>query len=391
MALSSLPDSIRPAWREAAQARRASYLETLQALVESESPTRNRAATDSTAALLKTMLEQRGWQVSSAPRNPLQDAEDLGDHIIARWPAEGDDNTLLLAHYDTVWPVGTLETMPYTLEDDRAYGPGSLDMKAGITASIEALALIQAEQARLRGPVTLLISSDEEIGSISSRVLIEDLAKQHQRVLVVEPGRDDGALKVGRKGTAMFRARFQGVSAHAGNNPEDGASALRELAHFLLYAENLQDSSKQTSVNLTVAQGGSVSNVIAENAQASLDMRVLDVAEAERVDSALRHYQPQDKRVSLQLEGGLNRPPLALTPANQALFEEANALGAAMNLHWEGAIVGGGSDGNFTSALGIPTLDGLGSVGQGPHARHEHIRIRDSLDRLALLAALLVG
>jgi glutamate carboxypeptidase len=237
--------------------------------------------------------------------------------------------------------------------------------------------------------VTLLVTSDEETGSHHSRALIERLAREHERVLVLEPGRDDGALKVGRKGVGQIHLQLNGRSAHAGNNPEDGASALRELAHLLLYVEDQADGVAGTTVNLTVARGGTTGNVIAEQAEAEVDLRVLAASEADRVQRALDAYEPRDERVGVRITGGLNRPPLERTQANEALWNEARAKGAALGLHLEGAVVGGGSDGSFTSALGIATLDGLGSVGAGPHARHEHIRVGPTLERVALLAALL--
>jgi glutamate carboxypeptidase len=183
---------------------------------------------------------------------------------------------------------------------------------------------------------------------------------------------------------------FKGISAHAGNNPKDGASAIKELANFLFFAESLTDYDQGTTVNLTVAKGGTVSNVIAEEAHASLDMRALKLSEAERVEKALRSYQPKDTRVTLSITGGVNRPPLEFDEKNQKLFAEAKDAMTTLGFDLEGATVGGGSDGNFTSALGVPTLDGLGSAGEGPHAKHEHIRITETLDRLALVIAMLV-
>jgi glutamate carboxypeptidase len=355
----------------------------LRALVALESPTRDKPAADVLAGHLQERLRGEGWQVAR------QAQREVGDHLIARMDAPGHAATLILAHYDTVWPVGTLREMPFRLEEDSAYGPGILDMKAGINSALQAVALAKGLGRELRGPVTLLVTSDEEQGSRTSRGLIEGLSLEHQRVLVVEPARDDGALKVGRKGVGGFEVAFSGRSAHAGNSPESGASALRELAHFLFYAEDLSSLERGTSVNLTVAQGGSVSNVIAEVAAASLDFRALTAGEAERVVEALGRYEPRDGRVQVRVTGGLNRPPLELTPANKALFDDAVACGAAMDLNVTGAVVGGGSDGNFSSALGVATLDGMGAVGEGPHARHEHIRISQTLDRLALLTAML--
>ena len=366
-----------------AHAERDAYLQTLKDLVALESPTLDKAANDRVADYLEATLKADGWQVERVPQNTV------GDQLVARYEGEGEVSSLLLCHFDTVWPVGTLAQMPLKEEDNKLYGPGTLDMKAGVATALHAVKLVKNEGLMLRGPVTLLLTSDEEKGSLFSRELIERLAREHSRVFVLEPGREDGALKTGRKGTGDFTLHFAGVSAHAGNNPKDGASALRELAHFLMFAESLTNHDQGTTVNVTVAQGGSVSNVIAERASCTLDMRVLKLGEAERVEAALSRYTPQDSRVKVTIEGGLNRPPLEFTEANQTLFKEAKARMAELGLALEGAVVGGGSDGNFTSALGVPTLDGLGSAGAGPHARFEHIRIPETLDRLALLTALL--
>jgi glutamate carboxypeptidase len=368
-----------------AQAARDAYVATLRELVELESPTSDKRAVDALGAHLEKVLAAKGWSVSKHPR------EAVGDVLEATRGGAGGPATLLLTHMDTVWPLGTLEVMPARDDGERFWGPGALDMKAGIAAAIHAVDLLDAKGLAPRGGVTLLVTSDEEVGSGTSRALIEDLARRHDRVLVLEPGRDDGALKVGRKGVGGYKVTFKGRSAHAGNDPASGASALRELAHFLLYVEDLADDVAGTTVNLTVARGGIASNVIAEEAVASVDLRVLKASEAERVDAAVRAYRPRDVRVTVSIEGGLNRPPLEKTAANAALFEEAVAVGGALGLELTGAVVGGGSDGNFTSALGVPTLDGLGSVGAGPHAREEHIHVPRTLARVALLAGLLAG
>jgi glutamate carboxypeptidase len=368
-----------------AQAARDAYVATLRELVELESPTSDKRAVDALGAHLEKVLAAKGWSVSKHPR------EAVGDVLEATRGGAGGPSTLLLTHMDTVWPLGTLEVMPARDDGERFWGPGALDMKAGIAAAIHAVDLLDAKGLAPRGGVTLLVTSDEEVGSGASRALIEDLARRHDRVLVLEPGRDDGALKVGRKGVGGYKVTFKGRSAHAGNDPASGASALRELAHFLLYVEDLADDVAGTTVNLTVARGGIASNVIAEEAVASVDLRVLKASEAERVDAAVRAYRPRDVRVTVSIEGGLNRPPLEKTAANAALFEEAVAVGGALGLELTGAVVGGGSDGNFTSALGVPTLDGLGSVGAGPHAREEHIHVPRTLARVALLAGLLAG
>lgn len=375
---------------DTAYADEPAYLATVERLVRLESPTHDKAACDALATVLADLLTGDGWSVRRHSRSSV------GDIIEARMSA-GDGvsgaghTTLLLAHYDTVWPLGTLAQMPVGRDGDILSGPGTVDMKAGIACAVHALRLAKASGLRLLGDVTLLVTSDEEVGSGESRALIEELALHHDRVLVLEPGREDGALKIGRKGTGGYRVTVRGRSAHAGNNPADGASALRELAHFLLYVEDLADDVAGTTVNLTQAQGGFAANVIAEEATAVIDLRVLKASEMDRVDRSVKAYQPRDACVRLTVTGGINRPPLESTEANRSLHAAARDALARLGLELDAAVVGGGSDGNFTSALGVATLDGLGSVGAGAHARHEHIRIRESLERVALLTALLTA
>lgn len=371
----------------AARARRAEFLDLLERFVAVESPTHDKAACDGMADLLHATLAADGWDVAREPR------ELAGDVLVARRPGDGRDRgTLVLAHYDTVWPLGTLERMPYRLDaaTDRAYGPGTLDMKGGVAATLIAARLLAAAGATPAGRVTLLLTSDEETGSAHSRARIEEEARAHARVLVPEAARDDGALKVGRKGVGDYHLHFHGVPAHAGNYPDDGASALVELAHAALFVRTLDDREAATTAHPTVAHAGSATNVIAESGRLDVDVRVLRLDEAARVDAALRGWEPRDPRVRVEVTGGLNRPPMEPTPANLALFERARAVAASWGLALEGAVVGGGSDGNFTSALGVATLDGVGGCGEGAHARHEHVRIGDTVDRAALLAALLL-
>lgn len=370
----------------AARARRTEFLDLLERFVSVESPTGDKVACERMADLLEATLTADGWAVTRDPRDAV------GDLLSATLEGDGDGRgTLVLAHYDTVWPVGTLATMPFRVDAgaDRAYGPGTLDMKGGIAATLLAARLLAAAGRRPRGRATLLITSDEETGSAHSRARIEDEARAHDRVLVVEAARDDGALKVGRKGVGDYHFTFHGIAAHAGNYPDDGASALVELAHAALFVRSLDDREAATTAHPTVARAGSVTNVIAEHATLDVDVRVLRLDEAERVDAALRAWEPRDARVRVEVEGGLNRPPMEPTPANLALFARARAATAAWGTTLEGVVVGGGSDGNFTSALGVATLDGVGGCGQGAHARHEHVRIGDTLARVALVAALL--
>ena len=364
------------------------YLATLEELVRLESPTHDKAACDLLADRLHRLLRDDGWGVTRIERS------EVGDILVGRWgEAASGGGTLLLCHYDTVWPLGTLDRMPFRRDGDLVYGPGACDMKAGIATALHARRLAEeavGEGAVLRGPVTLLATSDEEAGSLHSRAVIEDESGRHDRVLVLEPSRDDGALKAARKGVGEFRLAFAGRSAHAGNNPRDGASALRELAHFLFFVEDLGDDDAGTTVNLTVASGGTVSNVIAEDAEARVDVRVLAMAEGERVTQAIHAWTPRDPRVAVDVTGGMNRPPLERTAANETLLDEARDRLDRLGLSLEAAVVGGGSDGNFTSARGVATLDGLGCSGAGPHARHEHIRVRETLERLALVTSLLL-
>lgn len=371
--------------RQLAVDHRDDYLALLERLVRIESPSRDRTGADAFVDALSTVLRDDGWSLRREPR------DDVGDIVIARLRhgAPGPA-TLLLCHYDTVHPRGSFGAQPWRVEGDRAAGPGVLDMKAGIAAGILAPRLVQGAGAALAGPLTLLVTSDEEIGSDASRALIEAEAKDHARVLVLEPSRDDGALKAGRKGVAQYAIGLHGRASHAGLAPFDGASALVELAHLVLELTQIGHADVGTTVTPTVAQAGTTSNVVAERATLAVDVRVADLAEAERVDAAVRGYAVRDPRVRVEVVGGLNRPPMEANAVNAPLLERALTLASAAGWSVEGSVVGGGSDGNFTSALGVPTLDGLGSVGGGAHTSDEHIRIGESLDRLGLLASLLM-
>ena len=361
------------------------FVEGLERLVTLESPSLDATAGDRLADALETWMTREGWHVERLARS------EAGDLLVGRMGGEPDGTgTLLLAHYDTVWPIGTLEDMPFERDGDVARGPGTVDMKAGIVTALLAVRLARS-LGDVNGPVSLLVTSDEETGGTHSRAVIEEEAQRHARVLVVEPGADEGAYKVGRKGVGDVQVTFSGVSAHAGLEPEKGASALRELSAFLPFAEALSEPEVGTTVNVTVASGGSAGNVIAESAHASLDVRVLRMDEGTRVMEALHAYAPRDPRVKVHVSGGLNRPPLEATEPNRVLTAEAERVANRLGLPWRVAVVGGASDGNFTSALGIATLDGLGSVGEGAHARHEHVRISATLDRVALMAGLLLG
>jgi glutamate carboxypeptidase len=307
-----------------------------------------------------------------------------GDAVLAT-VGQGGGGLLLLGHHDTVWPTGTLAEIPYRVEEGRVRGPGVFDMKAGIAVAIAVL----ADLARRERPprVTLLLTPDEELGTAASRPLLLEVARAHRAVLVLEPSLA-GAAKVARKGTGTFAVRFAGRAAHAGLDPEQGASALLELAHFTLFAAALTRPDSGTTVTPTVGQAGARTNVVPDSARLGVDCRVWTLAEAERVEAALRAYRPRDARVGVALEGGFDRPPLEPTPAAHALYERAKAIAEDLGFVLPAARVGGASDGNLTAAAGVPTLDGLGPLGEGAHARHEWVLASDLPRRAELLARL---
>lgn len=294
---------------------------------------------------------------------------------------------LVLAHADTVWPTGTLDTMPFRVEGDRVYGPGTYDMKAGIVGLLHALRALGGEWPR--GGVQVLLTPDEETGSHSSRGAIEAAARGARAVLVVEPPvADSHALKVGRKGTGHFQLAFQGVASHAGNKPEEGASAISEAARAVLEVQVLARPQVGTTVSVGLIQGGSAVNVIPAECVFDVDVRVPTLAEAERVGAGVTALRPGDSRVRLEVRGGLNRPPFERGPGTEALFARAGAIARELGFEVGGEVVGGGSDGNFTAPLS-PTLDGLGAPGDGAHAAHEHVRLDRWPDHVRLLTRLL--
>jgi glutamate carboxypeptidase len=291
-----------------------------------------------------------------------------------------------------VWPAGTLAARPFRADDDVAYGPGLYDMKASIAMCELALRSLGPLGLRLPRPLTLLITSDEEIGSPSSRALIEAAARDCAFALVLEPPVEPhGALKTARKGVGMYAVDLTGRAAHAGVEPEKGASAITELAHQILAANTLADPAEGTTINVGIVSGGSGRNVVPAAARMEVDARAWTMAEAERVDAGFRGLAAVTPGVTLTVSGGFNRPPMERTPASAALFEQAQSIGASLGLTLTEGATGGGSDGNFTAAVGAPTLDGLGAPGQGAHAEHEQISVRGLVERAALLTALLTG
>lgn len=350
----------------------------LEALVRLESPSDDAGRVSALAAFVRERLRERGVPAELRPCPPR------GDAVLAS-VAYRDGGTLLLGHLDTVWPAGSLAEMPWRLEAGRASGPGVFDMKAGIAVGMAVLTAMVRESRAFS--VSLLLVPDEEVGSQASRELTVSVARRHAQALVLEPSLD-GAAKVARKGCGVFAARFRGRAAHAGLEPEKGASALAELARFVSFLDGVAAPERGTTLTATLARAGSASNVVPEAAELTVDARVWTQAEAERVSEALAGYRPADTGVSLGLEGGFDRPPLEPTVASEALYARARRLAADLGLDLGAARVGGASDGNFVAAAGVPTLDGLGPRGGGAHARDEHVLVADLPLRAALVAAL---
>jgi len=310
-----------------------------------------------------------------------------GDALVARSGFGG--GTLLLGHLDTVWPAGTLAEIPFRVAEGVATGPGSFDMKAGIAVALSVLSAAASGDVRPARGVTLLLTPDEEIGSGASRELLVAEALKHERVLVLEPAGDGGAAKVARKGVGIVTVRFDGVAAHAGLEPEKGASALLEMARFVLFADALADRNVGTSVVPTVGAAGVKANVVPERADVTVDFRVWSREEGDRVASGLASYRPADPHVRATITGGLNRLPMEESEASGLLYRRAASLAQRIGFEMAAARVGGASDGNLTAAAGVPTLDGLGPAGGGAHARTEHVLVDDLPRRAALIAALL--
>jgi glutamate carboxypeptidase len=365
-------------------------LETIETLVPLESPTTDKAAVDRCGSELASRIEAVGGRVTRLSR------PDRGDHLLAEFPSAllgaggcGASQILLLGHFDTVWPVGQLERMPLVRSDGRLHGPGVFDMKAGIAIAMLAVRALLETGTTLSRRVVMLWTTDEEIGSESSRHAIEDEARRSEAVLVLEPSLPGGAVKTSRKGCGSYRLLVRGVAAHAGIEPQKGASAVHELAHQILRVDGLQDLGRGISVNVVLVSGGLRSNVIPDEARATVDVRVPTAAAAAEIDAAFRALRPIDERTTIEATGGFDRPPLERTEHVARLYKEACGVASELGQALAEGGTGGGSDGNFTAALGVPTLDGLGAVGDGAHALHEHVDIETLPDRAALVAGLI--
>ena len=357
----------------------------IERLVALESPSTDKAAVDRCGRELAGMIRAAGGMVEVFPQ------VERGDHIRAGIDGTpGSKPILLLGHFDTVWPVGTIERMPLRRDGDRLHGPGTFDMKAGIAIALAAIRALRDTRTP-HAPIVMLWTTDEEIGSGTSREIIEAEARAAAAVLVLEPALPGGALKTARKGCGEFELTVHGVAAHAGLDPGKGASAIHELAAQIAAVERLQDLSRGISVNVGVIDGGSRPNVVAERARAVIDVRAPTREAAAELVAAFHALRPGRPGTRLTVHGGFERPPMERTPDVAALFSMAATIAAAAGHELREGAAGGGSDGNFTAALGIPTLDGLGAIGDGAHAAHEHVDVPSLAWRSALLAGLLAS
>jgi glutamate carboxypeptidase len=368
-----------------AQENQAEIVALTSALAACESPSDSPAAVNR----MVDLLIERTADIASAK---TFDSAKFGKtlRLQFRLPGAGKQaQVLALGHSDTVWPVGTLKSMPLRESDGRLWGPGVLDMKSGLAFFVFAIRALRDLNVAVAHDVVLLVVPDEEVGSASSRAITEDEAKRSKCVLVLEPGTGfAGKLKTARKGVGDYTVFVKGKAAHAGVDFSDGASAIVEAARQISEIAKFTDLQRGITVNPGVISGGTRSNVIAETARIHVDVRVNRLPDAAELDAKFRALRAMDERCSIRVEGGLNRPPMERTEAIAALFAKALSLGAAMGIAIDESSTGGGSDGNFTAALGIPTLDGLGGVGEGAHASNESILLDRVADRVALLAAL---
>jgi glutamate carboxypeptidase len=374
-----------------ARRKQPEWLDLLRRLVQAESPSDNKAAVDGCVDLAAAHAKALGGRLK------LHRQRAFGDVLEARFGPRTRFSTrtkvgaakpiLLLGHLDTVWPLGTLKTMPFRAGEGRVWGPGTLDMKAGVAMAFTAIELL-GEVGLLNREVVLLLNSDEEVGSPVSRPITERLAAECAAVYVLEPAQGL-AYKTARKGTGNWRIEVQGVAAHAGVDFGKGASAIRELARMIEKVSGWTDLKRGLTVSVGLAGGGSKTNVIPAEAWAEVDVRIARKADGLRIARKFAGLKPADKRCALTVTGGINRPPMVRTRGTVRLYAEARALAAELGFVLDEAATGGASDGNFTSALGIPTLDGMGAVGEGAHARHESILLEHVAPRTALLAGLL--
>jgi glutamate carboxypeptidase len=356
----------------------------LHELVQQESPSEDWQAVNAAMALAE------GWARERGARIRCHKQREFGDVLELRFGASRSKQkpVLLLGHLDTVWPIGTLKTMPWRESEGRYWGPGVLDMKSGVVMALAALNILQ--EIKLARPVILLLNSDEEVGSPISRPITERLALESAAVFVLEPAQGL-AYKTARKGVGHYTVNVTGVGAHSGVDFGRGHSAVLELAKLVQTISGFTDSARKLTVNCGVISGGTRSNVVASQAYTEVDVRIAKAGDAAYVEKLFRGLKVSDTHCKLTITGGINRPPMERKAGTIALFKKARSLAAELGFALEEAATGGGSDGNFTAALGVPTLDGMGAVGEGAHAAHESVVIEHLVPRTALLAAMIAS
>lgn len=356
----------------------------LKDLINTDTPSGQKHQLDCFAEMLSTRFLEYGAQVQILEQ-PVS-----GNHVLIRFGPEDTDKKpiLLLGHMDTVWDLGESHRRPAHIENGKMFGPGAVDMRGGLTLLIALFHYLSDFPLHLNRPVTLLLNSDEETGSHTSRSLIESQARECEAALVLEPCLPGGAVKTFRKGVGNFKMIARGIAAHAGVNYFRGVSAIEEIAHQVLLLRKLCNPEKGTTLNVGIIRGGSRSNIVADHAEIEVDFRVRTIAESQRLMETILALKPVCDGASLQISGGLNRPPLERSDRVIQLFRKAQLIAAELGIPLEEGETGGGSDGSFTAALGIPTLDGLGPDGDGPHALHEHVLISSLAPRAALLTEL---
>lgn len=352
----------------------------IERLVLIETPTRDKSANDRASTYVAELVSALGGTVT------VHRQDEFGDHISADWAGNSSQPAgLVVGHLDTVWPLGTLERMGYFEENGRLFGPGVLDMKAGISTTIVGLTALRLNNLWPDRPIKVLFNTDEEVGSPSSRRLIEEYAKGAAYALIMEPGQGaEGALKTERKGLGEFKISVRGKASHAGAFPERGASAIHELSQQVVALQKMNDWTNGVTVNTGLISGGSARNTIPAFAEAVVDIRVRTRSQAERIEAKICALKPNVAGTSISIDGGFHRPPMERTPAigklAKTLIDWSNDLGFELSE----AATGGGSDANLTAAMGVPSADGLGSKGQNPHAEGENIEIGEQINRLAL-------
>lgn len=357
-------------------------LDFAKRLVEHESPSLDKAAIDGFASWLAGVYGKLGAEVE------VLNSRTHGNSLRITFGA-GNTQALILCHMDTVWPVGEIERRPFRVENGQVYGPGIYDMKAGFLYTAEVFAAFNHFRAEPQHRIVLICNSDEEIGSPSSRELIEAEARKSEYVLVLEPSVRGGGLKTARKGQGTYHINVEGIPAHSGSDPERGVSAVQELALHTVALHALTDFASGITVNVGVVKGGSRPNVVASHAEADIDVRVVDGDQMDRIDSIIRSLKPTRDGIKIEVTGGMVRPPMVRTEKTARLFQKAKELAGDLGFELTESSTGAGSDGNFTASVGTPTLDGLGAVGDGSHALHEHMSVGPLAQRIALLYRIL--